>query len=165
MQRDRPPGIFVTQPALSVHVPVFVCSLHEGWCSRAQTPTSCCVNPAPPVAQSGTAPAIHTSSVGKSLLGLTKPFYISHTPSHNQTTITSFIRSQRHHIGPIRVLYHSVYTRLWKHSMEIKHIIWRNIIVEHWGFSVNWNKLERLQVCLMTKKKTIIHPLWALQKP
>lgn len=121
MQRARPPGIFVTQPALSVHVPVFVCSLHEGWCSRAQTPTSCCVNPAPPVAQSGTAPAIHTSSVGKSLLGLTKPFYISHTPSHNQTTIASFIRSQRHHIGPIRVLYHSTYTRLWKHSTEIKH--------------------------------------------
>ena len=70
--------VFVTQPALGVRL----CA-REGWCSSARTPTSRCVNPAPPVARSGTACAIHTSSVGMSLLGLSKPSCISHSPSHH----------------------------------------------------------------------------------
>lgn len=80
MQRARPPKciVFVTQPALGVRL----CAC-EGWCSSARTPTSRCVNPAPPVAQSGTACAIHTSSVGLSLLGLSSPSCISHSPSHH----------------------------------------------------------------------------------
>lgn len=78
----RPPEriVFVTHAALGVRVPAFV---QEGWCSRAHTPTSCCVNPAPPVAQSGTALAIHTSSVGSSLFGPSEPSCISHTPSQH----------------------------------------------------------------------------------
>lgn len=58
---------------LWVCMPMCLCvHVHEDWCSRDQTPTSCCVNPAPPVAQSGTDRAIHTSSVGMSLQGLSK---------------------------------------------------------------------------------------------
>lgn len=51
----------------------YVCVCNEGWCSKAQTPTSCCVNPAPPVVRSAKAPAIHTSSVGPP---------VSHTRPH-----------------------------------------------------------------------------------
>lgn len=59
-----------------------------------ETPTSCCANPAPPVAHPGTARAIHTSSAGTGTSGLSEPSCISHTPSHHmwcpKTMIISF---------------------------------------------------------------------------
>lgn len=51
-----------------------------GWCSRTQTPTSCCVDPAPPVVQSASAPDVHTSSV--SFQPVCPPASLAHTPSN-----------------------------------------------------------------------------------
>lgn len=80
--REAGPQVMVFVTQLWVCMSACLC-VYEDWCSRDQTPTSCCVNSAPPVAQSGKARAIHTSSVSMSPQGLSKPSCVSHTPSYH----------------------------------------------------------------------------------
>lgn len=97
-----------------------------GWCSRTQTPTSCCVDPAPPVVQSASAPDVHTSSV--SFQPVCPPASLAHTPSNyirDGQTEEYQNRAKHWWLNMVQLCYAS---SMWKRRSRVNHFVWLQMV-------------------------------------